>query len=65
MPSVAPSAIGTEQIKKAYEYVFSQIQLTIEFYIEEITIEQDFAFAVTSSKGTTLIHTNGETVPEE
>jgi uncharacterized protein (TIGR02246 family) len=65
MPSGAPSAIGTEQIKGAYEFVFSQIQLNIEFFIEEITIENTFAYAVTSSKGSTLIHATGETVPEE
>lgn len=65
MPTGAPSAIGKEQIKKAYDFVFSQIQLNIEFYIEEIMVENDFAFAVTSSKGTTLIHATGATVPEE
>lgn len=65
MPSGAPSAIGTEQIKGAYEFVFSQIQLNIEFFIEEITVENTFAYAVTSSKGTTLIRANGETIPEE
>lgn len=65
MPTGAPSAIGTEQIKGAYDFVFSQIQLNIEFYIEEITVENDFAFAVTSSKGTTLIHATGATVHEE
>ena len=65
MPSGAPSAIGTENIKGAYEFVFSQIQLNIEFFIEEITIENGLAYAVTSSKGTTLIHANGETIPEE
>jgi uncharacterized protein (TIGR02246 family) len=65
MPSGAPSAIGTESIKGAYNFVFSQIQLNIEFYIEEIKIENTFAYAVTSSKGTTLIHANGKTIPEE
>lgn len=65
MPAGAPSAIGTEQIKGAYDFVFSQIQLNIEFYIEEITIENTMAYAVTSSKGSTLIHATGETIPEE
>lgn len=65
MPSGAPSATGKEQIKGAYDFVFSQIQLTIEFYIEEITVENSFAYAVTSSKGSTLIHATGKTVPEE
>lgn len=64
MPTGAPSAIGTEQIKGAYDFVFSQIQLNIEFFIEEITIENSLAYAVTSSKGSTLIHATGETVPE-
>lgn len=65
MPSGAPSAIGSESILKSYEFIFSQIQLNIEFFIEEILVEGDFAFATTSSKGTTLIHANGETIPEE
>jgi ketosteroid isomerase-like protein len=64
MPSGAPTASG-KKIKEAYEFVFSQIQLNIEFYIEEITIENNIAFAITTSKGTTLIHATGDTVPEE
>jgi uncharacterized protein (TIGR02246 family) len=65
MPAGAPSAIGTESIRKSYEFIFSQIQLNIEFYIDEIVVDGNFAFATTSSKGTTLIHANGQTVPEE
>ena len=64
MPTEAPSAIGSENIQKSYEYIFSQIQLNIEFFIEEIVVENDFAFATTSSEGTTLIHATGDTVPE-
>jgi len=64
MPTEAPSGIGSEAILKSYKYVFSQIQLNIEFFIEEIQIEGNMAFAVTSSKGTTLIHANGKTIPE-
>lgn len=65
MPSNAPSAIGQEQVKAAYEFVFSQIQLNIEFYIDEIVVNGDYAFARTTSKGTTLIHANKQTVAEE
>jgi uncharacterized protein (TIGR02246 family) len=64
MPTEAPSGIGSEAILKSYEYVFSQIQLNIRFLIEEIQVEGDMAYAVTSSKGTTLIRANGATVPE-
>lgn len=65
MPSEAPSAIGTENIKGAYDFVFSQIQLNIAFFIEEIVIAGEFAFATTTSKGTVTIHAIEKTVPEE
>lgn len=65
MPSGGPSAIGQENILASYQFIFTQIQLNIEFYIDEIVVEGDFAFATTSSKGTTLIHASGQTVPEE
>ena len=65
MPSNGPSAIGQEQIKGSYEFVFKTIQLHIEFFIDEIIVNGDYAFARTTSKGTTLIHANGQTVPEE
>lgn len=65
MPSNAPSAIGQEQVKATYEFVFSQIQLSIEFYIDEIVVTGDYAFARTTSKGTTLVHASKQTVPEE
>ena len=64
MPTEAPSGIGTEGIIKSYEFVFSQIQLNIEFFIEEIVVEGNMAFAVTSSKGTVKIHANGVEAPE-
>lgn len=64
MPSEAPSAIGLDNILKAYQFVFSQIQLSIEFFIDEITVDNEFAFAVTSSKGSTLIRSTGDVIPE-
>jgi uncharacterized protein (TIGR02246 family) len=64
MPTEAPSGEGSEGILKSYEFVFSQIQLNIEFHIEEIEVEGNMAFAVTSSKGTVKIHANGIEAPE-
>ncbi len=64
MPTEAPSGIGSIGILKSYEYVFSQIQLNIEFFIEEIQIEGNMAFAVTSSKGSSLIRATGVSIPE-
>ena len=65
MPSGAPTAIGIEQVKGTYEFVFSKIKLSIEFYIDEIEVIGDNAFARSTSKGTTLIKESGEIVPEE
>jgi uncharacterized protein (TIGR02246 family) len=65
MPSNAPTSAGQEQVKSAYDFVFSTIKLNIEFFIDEIVQIGDYAFARTTSKGTTLIHANGATVPEE
>ena len=64
MPTEAPSGRGSEGILKSYEFVFSQIQLNIEFFIEEIEVEGSMAFAVTSSKGTVKVHANGVQAPE-
>lgn len=64
MPTEAPSGIGAEGILKSYEFVFSQIQLNIEFFIEEIEVEGNMAFAVTSSKGTVKIRSIGVEAPE-
>ncbi len=65
MPSNAPTASGQEQVKASYGFVFKTIQLKIEFFIDEIVVNGDYAFARTTSKGTTLIHATGQTVPEE
>ncbi len=65
MPASAPTSVGQEQVKGAYEFVFKNIQINIEFFIDEITVTGDFAFLRTTSKGTSLIRANGQTVPEE
>ena len=64
MPSDGPSGIGAENILKSYEFVLSQIKLNIEFYIDEIEVDENFAFATTNSKGTALIHATGDTISE-
>ena len=65
MPTNAPTAKGQEQLKGSYEFVFKTIQIHIEFFIDEIVISGDHAYALTNSKGTALIHANGQTVSEE
>lgn len=65
MPTGFPTAVGTEQVRGAYTGVFSMIKLNIEFFIDEIEVDGDHAYARTTSRGNTLIHATGETVPEE
>lgn len=65
MPTGFPTAIGTEQVRQAYDGVFANIKLNIEFFIDEVQVVGDHAFARTTSRGTTLIHATGATVPEE
>lgn len=65
MPTNAPTAKGTEQLKSSYEFIFKTIRLNINFVIEELTVSGNYAYAQTISKGTTLIHATGQTVPEE
>ena len=65
MPSNAPSAIGINEIEASYKFVFSNIQLNIEFFIDEIIINGDYAIVRTTSKGTTLLRASGQTVAEE
>ncbi len=65
MPTGFPTSVGSEQVRQAYDGVFSMIKLNIEFFIDEVQIDGDHAFARTTSRGTTLIHATGATVPEE
>lgn len=65
MPTGFPTSVGKEQVRQAYDGVFSMIKLNIEFLIDEIHVDGDHAFARTTSRGTTLIHATGATIPEE
>jgi len=65
MPTGFPTSVGSAQVRQAYDGVFSMIKLNIEFFIDEVQIDGDHAFARTTSRGSTLIHATGATVPEE
>ena len=65
MPSSAPTAVGIENVRAAYEHVFTTIKLNIAFIVEEIVADGSIAFARTGSQGTVTILGDGTTVPEE
>ena len=65
MPSSAPTAVGIESVRAAYEHVFTTIKLNIAFTVEEIVADGSIAFARTGSKGTVTVLADGTTAPEE
>ncbi len=65
MPASAPTAVGIESVRAAYEHVFSTIKLNITFTVEEIVADGSIAFARSGSKGTVTVLADGTTVPEE
>jgi len=65
MPQHSPSQVGTDAIRAAYEHVFEAIDLDVEFDIIEVEILTDqWAFARTTSSGTTTINADGAKVSE-
>lgn len=60
-----PAFSGTDQIRKGYEGIFSQIKLQVNVKIHEITVAGDYAFAYTESEGTVTIKANNQVIPEK
>jgi uncharacterized protein (TIGR02246 family) len=65
MPPYSPSAVGLEEVRKAYDAVFKAIKLTVKFDVAEIVeLSPDWIFARTNSAGNTLNHATGKTTAE-
>lgn len=65
MPQNSPSSIGAEAVRQAYDAVFANITLAVEFTVQEIRqLAPDWAFARTNSAGHVTIHATGETSAE-
>jgi uncharacterized protein (TIGR02246 family) len=65
MANSAPTAEGTEQVKGTYQYVFDNFSYTLQFSIIEIVVNGNTAFARSTSKGSFVIKSSGQTVPDE
>ena len=63
MPHQFPSSVGPK-IVDAYTQTFEAIELDIAFSVDEVTVEGDFASALTRSEGTQTIRATGKTTPE-
>ena len=65
MPQHSQPQVGVDNIRTAYDNVFTAITLDIEFTIDEIgLLSDDWAFARTRSEGTVRINATGDSGPE-
>ncbi|VAX08639.1 hypothetical protein MNBD_GAMMA25-878 [hydrothermal vent metagenome] len=64
MPQHSAAQVGRTAVKKAYESVFTAIDLNIKFTIYEVEIHDNKAWARTSSAGKTIILANGVKINE-
>ncbi len=65
MAQHSPSAVGIKQVEAAYTAAFQAIQLNVKFDIVEVeVVADDWAFARTSSSGTTTINATGDRISE-
>ena len=65
MPPYRPSAVGSVEVRKAYDAVFAAIRLTVKFNAAEIVeMSPEWVFARTTSEGTTLSHATGNVSKE-
>jgi uncharacterized protein (TIGR02246 family) len=61
MPQHFPTVIGSAAILDAYTNIFSAIALTVEFDLGEVVLTgPEWAFARTTSAGTTKDHASGD-----
>lgn len=51
MPSKKPTAVGSEQVRLAYQHVFKALDLNVKFHIDEIEHHGEIAFVRTTSDG--------------
>jgi len=66
MPQGGPSAVGQEELKEAYDFVFKTLRLNVKFMIEEIILINDqYAIARTISSGTQILLATNELSAEE
>ena len=63
MPNGAPLSKGQEQLKSTYEGLYKTFKLNVEYHTDEVIVNDDYAYARTNSKGSTLIRATGENIP--
>lgn len=64
MPHGHPSATGRESVLASYRAIFGAIALSITFAVDEITVHDGIATALTRSSGTVRVQATGASAPE-
>ncbi|HEV7331318.1 MAG TPA: nuclear transport factor 2 family protein [Flavisolibacter sp.] len=65
LANAAPTAEGAAAVKGTYQYVFDNFKYTLDFTIAEIVVNGNYAFARSTSKGSFVIKSSNQTVPDE
>jgi uncharacterized protein (TIGR02246 family) len=65
LANAAPTSDGAAQVKGTYEYVFNNLTYSLKFTILEIQVNGNTAFARSTSKGSFVIKSSGQTVEDE
>jgi uncharacterized protein (TIGR02246 family) len=65
LANAAPTAEGAAAVKGTYQYVFANYTYTLDFTIVEIVVQGKYAFARSTSKGSFVIKSSGQTVADE
>ena len=65
MANAAPTAEGAEAVKGTYQYVFNNFTYTLDFSILEVVVNGNTAFARSTSKGSFIIKSSGQHLPDE
>lgn len=65
MPQHSLPQVGRDNIRAAYDRVFTAITLDVDFHVDEIRLlSENWAFVRTRSEGTVRVNATGESGPE-
>ncbi|SFC04833.1 conserved hypothetical protein [Flexibacter flexilis DSM 6793] len=56
----APTAVGTEQLQGTYKYVFDNLTLSLVASVANVTVDGNYAFVTSTSKGSLLVKANNQ-----
>jgi uncharacterized protein (TIGR02246 family) len=63
MPNNAPTMKGSQQIKGLFENVFKKMSFDIQYIVDEVVINGDYAVVRTHSTGNNVVRASGENMP--